>query len=328
VADGVVIPLDVDDTRAKAKVQNLKREAAQAGKAYGQAGAQAARVGGAGGGLLARGLGGFNQGWQAGAVGLGLTAAGVGLNAFMARDAERVSLAKAREARAQERDAQARTVMERRDQLAAGGVSFLGAARRIVSRGIGQSEINAARSTGRRYGLSTEQQLESIEVSQTTGVSNLEIQQAIATGFWSSAEGAAKDIQRFNGLQNAIAATQSMTNEQASAAIDRTLTSRVGKNLARAGSAMNPVAEAQMAALTSGETADALSRQANDQLNPGARLAAEAAQKAMDTVNQLRAAADAQSTMAALLSEMGRVVGVSEGSASRQLAVAGAAASE
>ena len=328
MADGVVIPLDVDDTRAKAKVRGLKRDAEQAGRAYGKASTQAGRVGGPAGGVLARGLGGFEQGALAGTIGLGLTGTGVAMNAFLARDAERVSMAKAREVRAQERDGQARTVMERRDQLAAGGINFLGAARRIISRGTSQSDIGAAMKTGARYGLSTSQVMDAIDVSQTTGVRELDLNQAIATGFWDSAASAAADIQKYNGLQNALAATQHMSSDEASAAIDRTLTDKRSRSLSRAGSAMNPVAEAQLGALMSGDTADALGRQARDQLNPGAKLAAEAAQRTMDSVNQLRAAADAQSTVAALLSEMGRIVGLSEGSAARQLAVGAQAAAE
>jgi hypothetical protein len=156
-----------------------------------------------------------------------------------------------------------------------------------------------------------------------------DIQTGIATGqLGNNAKAVAELIQKFNGLHNAIAATANVTEDEAGKMVSRTLTDvRAGK-LARAGSAMSPVEQSQLNSLMGGETARVLENQAKDTLNPAARLATEAAQKMMDSVNQLRAAADAQSTVGAVLAEMGRVIGMSEGSAARQLAVGAAAASE
>jgi len=331
VGEGINIPLDGDDTQIRAKLKRVKAEAAQAGKAFGNASSQAARVGGAGGGMLARGIGGFQQGGAAGAIGLGLTAAGVALNAFLARDAERVSMAKAREVRSQERDAQARTVMERRDALAAGGKSFMGAARRMIARDSDPGLMRSRVEMGAKYGMSMSETLMAYDEALASGgsVTTGNIAVGMATGLIGDTPAAvAANIRKFNGVQNAIAAVANMSQDEAASAISNVENNPRAANIARAGAAMNPVEEAQMAALMSGETASVLGRQASDQLNPGARLASQAAQKAMDTVNQLRAAAEAQSTMAALLAEMGRVVGVSEGSAGRQLAAGAQAAAE
>jgi hypothetical protein len=330
MSDGVVIPLDVDDTRAKAKVARLKRDAGQAGKAFGQAGAQAARVGGAAGGALGRSLGGFSQGMGAGAIGLGLTGGGMLLSAFLQRDGERMTLAKDRESRIQARAADARSVMKSRDDLAAGGLNFLGAARRIISSGADKNRVRSAVSGGKSMGMGAAESLASMEAADATGVSMQDIQTGIATGqMGTDPMKVAQSIQKFNGLHNALAATMNVSPEAAGSMISRTLTDARRGNLARAGSAMSPVEQEMLDALLErGDTARVLESQAKDTLNPGAKLAATAAQKMMDSVNQLRAAADAQSTVGALLAEMGRVVGLSDGSASRQLAVGAAAASE
>jgi hypothetical protein len=329
MSDGVVIPLDVDDSRAKAKVARLKKDAGQAGKAFGQAGAQAARVGGAAGGALGRSLGGFSQGLGAGALGLGLTGGGMLLSAFLQRDGERMTMAKDREARIQARATDARSVMKSKDDLAAGGLNFLGAARRIISSGADKNRVAGAIRGGKSLGMGAAESLASMEAADATGVSMQDIQTGIATGqMGTDPMKVAQTIQKFNGLHNALAATMNVSPEAAGDMINRTLTDARSGKLARAGSAMTPVEQAQLDALMSGDTARVLENQAKDTLNPGAKLAAEASQKMMDSVNQLRAAADAQSTVGALLAEMGRVVGLSGGSAARQLAVGAAAASE
>lgn len=329
MSDGIVIPLDVDDSRAKGKIARLKNDAAQAGKAYGQAGSQMARMGGPAGGALGRSIGGFQQGIGAGAVGLGMAGGGMLLSAFLQRDGERMAMAKDREARIQARAADARTVMKSKDDLAAGGLNFLSVARRIISNGTDRNSINDAVNGGKRMGMGFGDSIASLEAADKTGVSMNDIQLGIATGqLGDDPMQVAASIQKYNGLTNAIAATANISTDEASAKIDRTLTNAKSKNLAGAGAAMSSVEQAAYDALENGDTARVLGQQAKDTLNPGAKLAAEAAQKMMDSVNQLRAAADAQSTVGALLAEMGRVVGLSDGSAARQLAVGAQAASE
>jgi hypothetical protein len=329
MSDGIVIPLDVDDTKAKGKVARLKKDAKDAGKAYGQAGSQMARMGGPAGGALGRSIGGFQQGGMAGAIGLGMAGGGMLLSAFLQRDGERMTMAKDREARIQARAADARSVMKSKDDLAAGGLNFLGAARRIISSGTDKNRVASAISGGTRAGLGAAESLASMEASDQTGVSLQDIQTGIATGqMGTDPIKVAQNIQKFNGLHNALAATMNVSPEAAGNMISRTLTDVRSGNLARAGAAMTPVEQAQLDALMGGDTYRVLEGRAKDTLNPGAKLAAEAAQKMMDSVNQLRAAADAQSTVGALLAEMGRVVGLSDGSAARQLAVGAAAASE
>lgn len=329
MADGIVIPLDADDTKARAKVQRLKREAGQAGAEFGRASSQAARIGGAGGGLAARGLAGFGQGTAAGFVGLGIAAAGAGLNAFLARDAERVSNARAREERNQSREGIARTVMERTDARAAGGVKFANPARALLARGVTQDKQRESLAFGTKLGLTTEQSLASLEVSLRTGVSEGEIQSGLSSGLMGgSAEEVATNIRKFNGLNNAVAALQNVSPEMGGTMIARSVFSTGAENISRATAGMNPVGESQLSSLQSGASADAIARQARDEMNPGEKLTADMARKADETVRALKAAADAQSGLAILLTEMGRVVGVSAGGAFRQVEVGAAAASE
>jgi hypothetical protein len=219
--------------------------------------------------------------------------------------------------------------MKSKDDLAAGGLNFLGAARRIISSGADKNRVQGAISGGKRAGLGAAESLASMEASDATGVSMQDIQTGIATGqMGTDPMAVAQNIQKYNGLHNALAATLNVSTEEAGAMVSRTLTDVRSGKLNRAGSAMSPVEQAQLDALMGGDTASALERQAKDTLNPGAKLAADAAQKMMDSVAQLRAAADAQSTVGALLAEMGRVVGLSDGAATRQLEVGAKAAAE
>lgn len=329
MSDGIVIPIDGDDTAIKGKLARVKRQAADAGKAFGNASSQASKVGGAAGGAMARGLGGFQQGMGAGALGLGLAGGGMLVSAFLQRDGERQTMARDREARIQARASDARTVMQAKDTLAAGGLNFLGAARRIISSGADKNRVAAAVRGGKSVGLGLADSLGVMEAADATGVSMQDIQTGIATGQMGTDPAAvAANIQKYNGLHNALAATMNVSTEEAGNMISRTLSDTRSGKLARAGSAMSPVEQAAMAALESGDTARVLENQAKDTLNPGAKLAAEAAQKAFETMNQLRAAADAQSGLSALLAEMGRVIGLSGGSATRQLEVGAQAASE
>lgn len=329
MSDGINIPIDGDDSKIRFKLARIKREAADAGRSFGSASSQVGRVGGPAGGAVGRAIGGFQQGSGAGVLGLGLTAFGIGVNTFLQRDSERMTLARDREARAQGRAADARSVMKAKDDLAAGGLNFLGAARRIISSGADKNRVASAINGGKRAGLGIAESLASMEASDVTGVSMQDIQTGIATGqMGTDPLQVAQTIQKFSGLHNALAATLNVSTEEAGSMVSRTLTDVRSGKLARAGAALSPVEQAQLDALMGGDTARVLEKQAKDTLNPGAKLAADAAQKAMDTVNQLQAAAASQSSLGAILAEMGRVIGMSEGSATRQLAVGAAAAAE
>lgn len=329
MSDGIVIPIDGDDTKIRGKLARVKREAAGAGRAFGQAGAQAARVGGPAGGALGRGVGGFSQGMGAGFLGLGLAGGGMLLSSFLQRDGERQTMAREREARNQSRAADARSVMKAKDDLAAGGINFLGAARRIISRGEDPGLLRHKIGVGKNYGLSMAESLSAVDFAQTNGADSGAVMLGMATGVLGSTPAeVGANIQKFNGVQNAVAALGNMSLDQAGAVIDRVHNDPRSKNIARAGSAMTPVEQAQMDALMGGDTARVLEGQARDTLDPGRKLMLDASQKAMDTMNQLRAAAESQSGLAAVLAEMGRVVGLSDGSSARKLAVGATAASE
>lgn len=330
MSDGVVIPLDVDDSKAKSKVARLKRDAGQAGQAYGNAASQAARVGGAAGGALGRSIGGFQQGVGAGVLGLGLAGSGMLLNAFLQRDGERQSMARDRESRSHARAADARTVVERKDALAVGGMSFGQRISRMAFRGGSTETLKGYTSMARSYGLTSSQGLDIYDAANDfQGVNPEDIAMGLATGvLGGSAKDVAGAIQKFNGLQNAVAANGNITGDQAAGALESFKTNALALAVANANIQGNPVEDAQIGALISGETEAALARQTRDTLNPGAKLAADAARKAMESVDLLRASADAQSGLAALLAEMGRVIGLSSGSATRELAVGAAAATE
>lgn len=319
--EGITIPLDVDDTQAKGKVARLKRDAAAAGREYGRAGAQAARIGGAAGGIAGRALGGFAQGGAAGALGLGLTVAGAGLAGFLARDREGVSAAVNRTIRQQGEAANFRTAQEKRDQVAAGGLSFAQRIRRANTYGASNATLEGFTKLATEAGLTSVEGLDIFEAAnKNQGVDPSDIARAMRTGVFGSAEEAASAIKKNNGLNNAVAAAANMTPEQAGFTIERQEADIGMRNIGKAAAAMNPVAEQQIKDLLGGETARALRNVADDTLHPEKKLMIQAAQAANDSMEKLRAAADAQGTIAALLGEAGRVIGMSEGSAARALA--------
>ncbi len=329
MSDGVVIPLDVDDTRARSKVARLKRDAADAGREYGRAGSQAARIGGVGGGALGRSLGGFAQGAVAGGIGLGLTAIGLGINGYMARDRERVDAAVARETRQQGREAIQRTVMERTTQRAAGGVSFAGSMRRMISRGDNYIDTANTMRRGSEFGLTAEESLAAIDQEGKGNISSHQVMQGLATGMiGDTAEEVSTNIRKFNGVPNAIAAMQNMTPTEAVAALDRAVSDPRAQNIAAATSGMNRVKMSQMEDLLTGRTASAVQSAAEDEMDPGKKLLEQANQAAEDTKRQLLAAADAQGNLARILLDIGQTVGFSEGSARHKLVVGSSSNSE
>lgn len=328
MADGVVIPLDVDDIKARTKVAKLKRDAADAGREYGRAGSQAARLGGPGGGILGRALGGFNQSGTAGGVGLSLAALGLGVNAYLARDRERMEMAVLRETRQQGKEAIQRTVMERSDARSSHGTSFAGAARRMVSRGRSYFDISDMMTEGSGYGLTTAETLSVMDEAEPRGNSRA-IMLGMATGLIGDTPSeVAGNIRKFNGLNNAIAAMNNMSTEEASESVDRAVTTREAKNIARGTAGMNPVSESQFFDLISGRTGDAIARTAADELDPGAKLMAEAAHAADDVTRQLLAAAEKQGAFAVLLTEASHALGLGEGSARQKLGRNASASSE
>lgn len=320
MSDGVVIPLDVDDTRAKGKVARLKRDAASAGREYGRAGAQAARVGGAAGGMMGRALGGFAQGGAAGAVGLGLTVAGAGLAGFLARDREGVAAATNRAVRQQTEAANFRAAQENRDQVSAGGLSFAQKIRRANTGGASNATLQAYTGMATEAGLTSSEGLDIFDAANKyQGVDPSDIARAMRTGVFGSADEAASSIKQYNGLNNAVAAAANMTPEQAGFTIERQENDPGMKSIGRAVSAMNKVEEKQIKDLLGGETARVMENTAADTLYPEKKLMLQAAQAANDSMERLRAAADSQGIIAGALAEAGRLIGMSEGSEARKL---------
>ena len=316
------ISFDADTAKAEAKLKALKRSAERTGQSFGaaQAGALAGRFGGPAGGVASRFLGG-------GALGMGMAAAGFGVNAFLAADERRVQMAREAAARQSSRDATARSVLEKTDARAAGGVSQAGSAMRMIALGTDKSRRKTALATGSKYGLTTEQTYAAMEAARRSGVSELDIMLGVGLA-GDTPEQVAQNILANNGLQNAIASSMQLTGDEASAALDRRLTDPRARNVARATSGRNVVAESQMDDLTSGRTADAIKRDVWAEMNPAAVAMGEASVKAQETLSALQAAASAQGLVAGALAEVGRLLGISQGSASRQLAEGATAVAE
>ena len=315
------ISMGMDDSAAQAKVQKLKRDAQQAGRAFGNASSQAARIGGAAGGALGRGLGGFQQGMGAGALGLGLTIGGAAVNGFLARDAARVELSKSRMGRIQEVEADARQAIKQRDSTAlTGGQAFAGKLRKLIAGGAQDSTLRMAQKNASEWGLSSDMGLDILSAAQDThGTNPSDIAQLMATGSYGSAGEAAAAIKKSGSARNAWALEAQLTPEQADYSLERMRADPRMKNLGNFDSAANELQNHMMYLALSGESARVARAAAGDQMRPEVKLMVEAAQRASDTVRQLTAAAESQSTLAALLAEMGRVVGLSAGGAARQL---------
>jgi hypothetical protein len=330
MSDGIVIPLDVDDSKAKGKIARLKKDAGDAGRAYGQAGSNMARMGGPAGGIMSRGLGGFASGTASGLAGLTATAVGIGLNALMARDSERVAAAREREVRAQARESIARNAMERTDQMKAGGASFLQTIRSAGFRGVGVETLKGYTSMANDWGLSSEQGVGIWEAANDNkGVDPNDIAKGLAAGvLGNDPKAVAASIMKFNGLNNAIAAAENISPEQAGAAVEAMRSNPLSIAAGEIGNAMNPVQNAQIDAAINGDAGASLRRQAKDILNPAQKMMVEAATSAFNVVKQLQAAAADQGDVARRILETANFFALGEGSANQQLIKGARAAAE
>lgn len=266
-------------------------------------------MGGPAGSVFTRGLGGFAGGMGWGMAGAGLLAAGMGVRAFFEGDRQRVAAAVAREQRTIDRETTGRTIAERVQARAAGGLKFAGSLTRIIARGR-TDQIPDIVAGGKRYGLSPERSLSAMDAADRFKVDPLMLMEGLESGLLGdSPEGVAKKIRASNGLDNAVAAEMGVGRKEARTMIDRVSQSGFAQNIRNAQTAMAPVEEDQMFSLLNNETAAALSQTAQDAMDPAAKLARDAMEKFRNAERLLRAAADEQGAIASLFATFGEVMG-------------------
>ena len=144
-----------------------------------------------------------------------------------------------------------------------------------------------------------------------------EVMLAMGTGVFKDAASAAEAVLANNGVANAVAAATGSTYGEAWARIDRSRDNPAFQQIRRAAVAENRVAESQIEDLVAGRTASVKEQNAAEQMDPLAKLAGAAGREAQKTMEILQAAAKSQGTLAGVLAEMGRVVGMGNGSANR-----------
>jgi hypothetical protein len=317
----MVISVDGDTSAVDRKLEKTKQKAQQAGKAFGQAQSQASRVGGAGGGAVGRAIGGFQQGMGAGFLGLGLAAGGAVIAGAMQRDREGVDAARAQVQTLQSQRARERQAQTSNERLAAGGARYSGVMRRAGFRGDTQGTLKGYTDMATSWGLTTGQGLDIYEASnETKGVDPNDIAKGLASGvLGDNAAQVAQAIKKSGGLVNAVAKSQKISKKQAEYGLEQMRGNNLSLEAGNIDIAGNSVAESQLKSAISGESSRVLRQDANETLNPLIKLNADAARAALDTMEQLTAAAKAQGTMAALLQEAGRVIGMGEGSESRKV---------
>lgn len=305
------ISFDADTAKAESKLKALKRSAERTGQSFGaaQAGALAGRMGGPGGGILSRAIGG-------GAIGAGVAGGGLALSAFLAADERRVMAARAREESRVRMDSARSEGVKGRQALNAGALSNQQIVSRLVTRGTAGMEYQPEELAKRR-GISAFVAAEALLVGQDTGVSADQIAWLMSTGEFGSPQEAAQSIREQGGIVNALAAKRNISTDEANAQLDRSMAFS-GTQIGKARSADAALFSQQYGALVSGGTAQAVTSQMAQMLNPE-QSAMEAAQAEIDkNVSVLLAAADAQGKLAAAFQQLGRSIGMGGGSAGQQ----------
>jgi hypothetical protein len=315
------ISFGADTTQAEGKLKRLKRQAQDTGKAFGaaQAGAIAGRMGGVGGGMASRFIGG-------GAIGAGVAGAGLALNAFLAADERRVMAARAREENRMRIDTARGEGVKGRQSLNAGALSSQQVVSRLVTRGTAGMEYQPDELAKRR-GISAFVAADALLTGQDTGVSADQIAWLMATGEFSSTTEAAEAIQSGGGVTGALAMKRNISSADADRQLDATM-SFAGSAIGKARSADSAIFNQQFGALTTGATAEAVTAQTNATLNPEQTSLAAAREEIDRNVTVLLAAAQAQGKLAAALQTVGEAIGMGNGSAGSQASKAIAATTE
>jgi hypothetical protein len=316
-----VITFDANTKQAEAKLKSLKRQADQTGKTFGaaQAGAIAGRMGGPGGALAARFIGG-------GPIGAGMAVAGMGLSSILAADARRVDAAKAREEGRLRMDQARADGAKGRQSLNAGALSSQSVVRRLTTRGMAGLEYQPDE-LARRRGISAFTAAEALVVGQDTGVSADQIAWLMSTGEFDSPAEAASAIKSGNGIVGALSLKRGISPDEANAQLDATMTPEA-QAVGRAASSDVGLFNQQLGALRGGAAATALQSQVSQTLNPEQASLDAARQEIERNITVLLAAAEAQGKLAATFQILGRAIGLGAGSAGQQASAAIAATPE
>lgn len=312
--------------KMRGELDGLKRSADSAGKSIAQAGQAVGRVGGAAGGLVGRVAGGFGQGLGAGAVGVAAAGVGLGVTMLQASSERAMEAARSRTQWRQQAEAMQEQAREQVRQRQAGGASYIDVMRRLIGGGMSMGDVRGGLKQATAYGLTSEEGLAAIEAAQQIPQAadkeqrkrrQDEVMLAMGTGVFKDASSAAAAVLANNGVANAVAAETGSTYDEAWARIDRSRDNPAFQQIRRAAVAENRVAESQVEDLVTGRTAAVKEQNAAEQMDPLAKLAGAAGREAQRTMEILQAAAKSQGTLAGVLAEMGRVVGMGNGSAAR-----------
>ena len=327
--------------KMRGELDGLKRSADSAGKSIAHTGQALGRVGGAAGGILGRATGGFGQGLGAGAVGVAAAGVGLGVTMLQASSERAMDAARSRTQWRHQAEALQEQAREQVRQRQAGGKSYIQTMRRMLNVGMSMDSIRSGLEQATSYGLTSEEGLAAMEAAKdyqaprpvgmtpkdasvADKASRGDIMLAMSTGLWSDANSAAEAVRANNGVANAVDAAKGTPRPEGvtAAEADDTVyfTNKYHKDLRqinRANVAENRVSASQIEDLVSGRTATVLEQNAAEQMDPLAKLVGAAGREAMRVMETLQAAAKAQGAMVGVLTEMGRVVGMGNGSASR-----------
>ena len=315
MSDGIVIPLDVDDTKARAKVSRLKQQTSDAGRAYAQQGAMAARMGGPMGGVIGRATGGFGMGMGMGIAGAGFAAAGIAFNAML--EAQNRTVERARErAEYQNQVAEGRrSAGLTRRSFEAGSASIVPQLRRLAtsyardSMGLtgAKNDINNIVSA---TGVNEMEATESVLEARNARVSGTDVARLVGTGEFSASD-AADALRQFGSPERALAARMRVSVSEAGQALAASSTVNNSSGI--------KMLEAKIDNVTSGRASAAQAEMNAEALNPED----ENKQKLRNSVNAnirvMSAAASAQMECVGALKDLAMMLGMGAGSESTKL---------
>lgn len=305
MSNGIVIPIDGDTSKIDAKLQRVKRNSAAvgnaAGKAIAQGGSVAARMGGAGGGIAGRALGGFGLGMGAGFAGVGLAGAGMLLSRSMNVEAANTARAQAGVQRSHAAEDMMRRISSKRDALAAGGLSFSGKIARSAYRKEGVAGLGER---GAEFGLTPDQMLDVNDASMP-GASSDDIAKGLSTGvLGGSATEVAKKIKRAGGLFKALAVETKVSPKQAESDYASFRSNPIAQNALAANAASGASQQMQINDLATGRTTAAVRASESDKMNPEKKEREEAYKSARRVADLLAAAAKEQSWFSEFMQTM------------------------
>jgi hypothetical protein len=313
MSEGVVIPLDVDDTKARSKVQRLKQQTQAAGREYAhaaQAGSLAARMGGPMGGLIGRATGGFAMGGAAGAAGAAIAAAAFVGNIVMQANSRHVEMARGRQEYLNQVEQTNRGALLSRRQFEAGSKSVVPTLRRLASSyakdpmGLAGAQADIA-NVSAGSGVSATEAADAMLEARAARVSATDTARLVGTGEFNASE-AADALRKFGSPERAFAAKMRVSVDDASASLAASGRVNQGGGVA--------VQEAQFNNVISGRTATAQAEMDAETLNPEA-AAKEKMRTAIEAVTRtLKVAAAAQMDCVKDFQDLKMYLGMGDGS--------------